>query len=146
MSEEQMAAVMREFAGSIGKPDVDKSLTYLAEDATWETAEGVFQGKDQLRRYLGWLAQSFPDLRIVEYGVGIVCQGNRAAFEHTMHGTVENVPCSWLALCAYEFTGDKIQKIRTVHDRLLILKQAAKGIVEETVVNALVKRAEKGLH
>jgi hypothetical protein len=125
---------------------VDKSLSYLADDATWETPEGTFSGRAELKRYLSWIAEFVPDLTITECGIGIVVQGNRAAFEHTMEGTIEGTHCKWLALCAYEFSGDKIQKIRTMNDRLTLLNQAAKGWLEETVVHSLVKRAEKGLH
>ena len=145
MSEEQRAGLMREFVQTIGKPDLDKTLSYLADDATWETPEGAFRGKDELRRYLGWLATSLPDLAITETGIGIVVQGTRAAFEHTMRGTFEGAQCTWLAMCAYEFSGDKIQKMRTVNDRLTILNQAAKGWLEGPIVHSLVKRAEKGL-
>lgn len=84
MSEEQMAGLMRELVQTIGKPDVDRSLSYLADDATWETPEATFHGRDELKRYLGWLATGVPDLKIAESGVGVVVQGNGAAFEHVM--------------------------------------------------------------
>jgi hypothetical protein len=146
MTEEQIAALMREVVAMIGRPDVERPLSYMADDVTWEAPEGTFRGKEQLKRYLTWLAEFVPDLTISESGIGVVVQGNRAAFEHRMEGTVEGTHCNWLALCAYEFQGDKIQHIRTVQDRLTILNQAAKGWLEETVIHSLVKRAEKGLH
>jgi len=49
-------------------------------------------------------------------------------------------------MCAYEFTDDKIQEVRTVYDRLLIAKQVAKGWLAKRLVNSIVKQAEKGLH
>jgi hypothetical protein len=49
-------------------------------------------------------------------------------------------------MCAYEFTNDKIKEVRTVYDRLLMAKQAAKGWLSKTLVNSIVKQAEKGLH
>ena len=49
-------------------------------------------------------------------------------------------------MCAYEFSNDKIREVKTVFDRLLIAKQAAKGWLPETLVNLIVKQAEKGLH
>jgi len=97
MSEGQMAPLMRELVQTIGKPDLDKTLSYLADDATWETPEGIFHGKDKCLRYLGWLAASVPDLTITESGVGVVVQGSRAAFEHMMQGTVEDTRCSWIS-------------------------------------------------
>jgi hypothetical protein len=145
MSEEQMATMMREFVGTLGKPDVDRSLGYLTDDASWETPEGAFHGKDELRRYLTWLSLTVPDLTVTESGVGVLAQGSRAFFEHTMQATFEGTQCAWLAMCAYEFAGDKIQKMRTVNDRLTILNQAAKGWLEGPIVHSLVKRAERGL-
>ncbi len=49
-------------------------------------------------------------------------------------------------MCAYEFTDDKIQEVRTVYDRLLLAKQAAKGWLPQMLVKSIVKQAEKGLH
>ena len=45
-------------------------------------------------------------------------------------------------MCAYEFSNDKIREVRTVYDRLLIAKQAAKGWLPKTLVNSIVKHAK----
>jgi uncharacterized protein YaiE (UPF0345 family) len=86
------------------------------------------------------------DSSFTETGIGILVQGDQAVFEHALSGTYEGEKVEWLALCVYEFSGGKIQQMRTVSDRLSILQQAAKGWLEETVVSSLVNRAEKGLH
>jgi ketosteroid isomerase-like protein len=145
MSEESIAALMRELVQTLGKPDLEKPLSYMTDDITWQTPEGTFHGKDQVRRYVGWLATFVPDLTVTESGVGVVVQGDRAAFEHEMQGTIEGTRCTWHALCTYEFAGEKVRQLCTAQDRLSILKQAANGWLQETIVNSLVKRAEKGL-
>ena len=51
-----------------------------------------------------------------------------------------------LALCIYEFKGDKIQHVRSAYDRLSLAKQATKGKIAKTAVNSIINRMEKGLH
>jgi hypothetical protein len=51
-----------------------------------------------------------------------------------------------LAMCAYEFDGDKIKETRTTWDRLSMAQQAVKGWLPTMMVNMMVKQAEKGLH
>jgi hypothetical protein len=86
------------------------------------------------------------DMSFSESGAGILVEGDKAAFEHRFSGIFEGQRVAWLALCAYELAGGKIQRVRTVQDRLAILQQGAKGWLEKTLVNSLVKRVEKGLH
>jgi len=146
MSEEKLESIMRDFLAALGARDVEKALSFLAEDAIWALPEGTFRGKEEIRRYMKWGAQSFPDLAYKETGIGIVVRGNKAVYEHVFTGTIQGAKCEWLALCAYEFTGEKIQRLRTVYDRLSMMKQAARGWFGKTIVNSLVGRAEKGLH
>jgi hypothetical protein len=72
-------------------------------------------------------------------------QGDRAFYEHDIAATIEGKRVEGLAMCAYEFDGDKIKEVRTVYDRLLMAKQAAKGWLPKTLVNSIIKQAEKGL-
>jgi ketosteroid isomerase-like protein len=145
MSEETIKTLMRDALGAIVTGDVDKALTFFAADPTWVTPEGTFQGLQEVRRYLSWMAQ-IPDLTYTETGIGIVVHGDQAAIEHIFEGTYEGTKCKWLAMCAWEFGDGKVQHLRTVYDRLSILDQAAKGWLEHTIVSSLVNRAEKGLH
>ena len=99
-----------------------------------------------MRRYLTNSAQSMRDMKVTETGNKIIVQGNKAFYEHVIAATIEGKRAEGLAMCAYEFTNDKIQEVRTVYDRLLMAKQAAKGWFAGTLVNLIVKQAEKGLH
>ena len=146
MDEEKITSIMREFIKSFEAADVEKSLSYFAEDAVWVAPEGTFKGKEELRRYLTNEAQSIRDMTVTETGNKIIVQGNKAFYEHVIAGTIEGKRSEGLAMCAYEFTNDKIQEIRTVYDRLSMAKQVAKGWLAKRLVNSIVKQAEKGLH
>lgn len=146
MSDEEIRTMMREFVTALTTGDVDKALSFCAEDAVWVAPEGTFQGPDGMRRYASWMGTVVTNLQYRESGNGILVQGDRAFFEHTFEGIYEGERVTWLGLCAYEFRDGKIEGMRSVYDRLTVLQQAAKGWLEETVVSSLVKRAEKGLH
>ncbi len=146
MSEEKIESVMRDYIAALVKRDVEKALSFFAEDATLVTPEGTFKGKEELKRYLTWSAQSVPDLTVTDAGIGIMVQENRAVYEHVLAGTIEGVKCEWLGMCVYEFSDEKIQHLRTVHDRLSTAKQVTKGWLAKRIVSSIIKRAEKGLH
>lgn len=143
---EEIRTIIREFVTALTKGDLDKAASYCAEDIVWENTEGRFEGLEEFRRYAGWMSSTMSDMIFSEAGVGVLVEGDHAAFEHRFAGIFEGQRVEWLALCAYELAGGKIQRVRTVQDRLAILQQGAKGWLEETLVNSLVKRVEKGLH
>ena len=146
MNEEEIASIMRDLVKSLETGDVEKSLSCFAEDGVWVNPNGTFKGKEELRRYLTNSAQLMQDMTVTETGNKIIVQGNKAFYEHIIAVTIEGKRAEGLAMCAYEFTDDKIQEVRTVYDRLLIVKQVAKGWLAKRLVNAIVKQAEKGLH
>jgi uncharacterized protein (TIGR02246 family) len=146
MNDEKIASIMRDFIKSLGTGDVEKTLSFFAEDGVFVNPNGTFKGKEELRRYMTNSAQSMRDVTVTEAGNKIIVQGNKAFYEHVIAVTIEGKRAEGLAMCAYEFTNDKIQSVRTVYDRLLMAKQAAKGWFARTLVNLIVKQAEKGLH
>jgi hypothetical protein len=42
MSEEKIAGIMRELVQALAKKDVEKALSYFADDASWRRNEGTF--------------------------------------------------------------------------------------------------------
>ncbi len=144
MAGEKIATIMRDFVKTLETGDVEKGLSFLTEDAVWVNPDGTFRGKDELRRYLTNMAQTMQDVKVTETGNGIMVQGNKAFFEHVISGTVQGQRFKGLAICAYEFKGDKLQEVRTAYDRLLMAQQAATGL-GKWLVNLIVKQAEKGL-
>lgn len=144
MADEKIASIMREFVKTLGKEDIEKTLSYFTEDGVWVNPNGTFKGKEELRRYLTVMSESMQDVTVTECGNGIIVQGNKAFFEHVIAGTMKGERAEVLAMCAYEFSGDKIKESRTTYDRLSMAEQAATGL-GKWMVNLIVKQAEKGL-
>jgi len=144
MADEKIASIMREFVKTLGKEDIEKTLSYFTEDGVWINPNGTFKGKEELRRYLTVMSESMQDVTVTECGNGIIVQGNKAFFEHVIAGTMKGERAEVLAMCAYEFSGDKIKESRTTYDRLSMAEQAATGL-GKWMVNLIVKQAEKGL-
>ena len=145
MPEEGIASLMRDCMKVLENKDGPRMLSFFAEDGVWVTPEGTFRGKPELKRYLKWWFDSSQDIKITESGNGIIVQGNKAFYEHVVTSTVRGKRVAALVMCSWEFTDGKIQHIRTVHDRLALVKQAARGWPARWIVNSIVKQAEKGL-
>jgi ketosteroid isomerase-like protein len=146
MDVEKTKSIMRECFGAMEKGDVEKELSFWAEDGTWITSAGTFKGREELKRYMTWMAEYIKDMKITETGNGIIVQGDKAFVEHDIAGTFQGMRVEVLAMCAWEFSNEKIQRMSTVMDRLLMAKQGAKGWLAKWMVNLVVKQAEKGLH
>ena len=144
MPEEKIPSIMREFVKTMSDGDVEKSLAYFTEDGVWVTPNGTARGKDELRRYLTVMYDQMRDIKVKECGIGIIAQGNKAFFEHVIAGTMQGKRAEVLAMCAYEFEGDKIKETRTTWDRLSMAQQVVSGL-PKMMVNMMVKQAEKGL-
>ena len=145
MADEKIAVIMRDFIQALERKDLEKALSLCADDVVYVTPEGSFKGKEELKRYLMWFFDVGQNVKVTESGNKIIVQGNRAFYEHIVSATYQGVRTESLVICAYEFSGEKIQQMRTVQDRLLIVKQAVKGWPAKWLVNYIVKRAEKGL-
>lgn len=146
MADEKIVSIMRDCFRAMEKGDVEKGLSFWAEDGVWITPAGTFKGKEELKRYLKWMSESMQDMKITETGNGIIVQGDKAFVEHIIAGTSQGVRGEVLAMCAWEFSNGKIKRMSAVMDRLSQAKQMAKGPLAKWLVNFIVKRAEKGLH
>ncbi len=145
MSEDKKAEIMREFVKAFESNDFDKLATLCTDDIVFEMPLGTFHGKEELKRYFNWMAENIKDYKITETGNGILVQGDKAFFEHTMAGTMQGEKATFLAICAYEFSDDKIKTARSVFDRLSIAEQASSKWLEKKFVNTLVNQMQKGL-
>ena len=145
MSKEELISMMRKFRDALNKKDLEKALSFFAEDADWVNPNGEFKGKEEIKNYLRWGFEISPDQRVIESGVKIIAEEDKAVYEHILEGSFEEMKYHIPALCIYEFKGDKFQHLRTTYDRLSMAKQLAKGPVAKTAVNSIINRMEKGL-
>lgn len=146
MAKEEIISIMRNFKDAYNKKDLEELLSFFAEDADCVFPFGVFKGKEEIKSYFKWVFETVPDQKIIESGVKIIAEEDRAVYEHIFEGSYEGMKYQILALCIYEFKGDKIQHTRTTFDRLSLAKQVAKGKMAKMAVNSIINQMEKGLH
>ncbi|MDW7730154.1 MAG: nuclear transport factor 2 family protein [Bacillota bacterium] len=145
MSDEEKAEMMREFVKALEIFDQEKAYSFCADDLVWVMPMKTYKGKEELREFFKWLSDTVKDYKITETGNGILVQGDKAFFEHTMSGIMQGEKVSYLALCAYEFKDGKIKELRTVFDRLSIAEQASSKWLPKKFVNTIVSQMQKGL-
>jgi len=124
MAKEEIISIMRNFKEAYNKKDLEESLSFFTEDADWVNPDGVFKGKEEIKNYFKWAFETVPDQKVIESGVKIIAEEDRAVYEHILEGSYEGMKYQILALCIYEFKGDKIQHVRSAYDRLSLAKQA----------------------
>jgi len=144
MPENTIPSIVREFVKTLGDGDVEKTLAYFTDDATWVNPFGAFKGKDEIRRQTAWMYDQMKNIEIKECGIGIIAEGDNAFIEHELSCTMGGKRVTGLAMCAYEFEGDKIKNVRTTYDRLSMAQQSVSGL-PKMMINMIVKQAEKGL-
>jgi ketosteroid isomerase-like protein len=145
MPEEKIAGIMREFVKAMAAGDGEKTISYLTEDAVSVTPYGTYKGKEAIKQNVIAMSRNIKDMKITEAGNGIIAQGDKAFFEHVLSGTFQGKKFEVLAMCAYEFSGDKVKNVRSVYDRLLTAQQVVKGWPAKPIVNMVVKQSEKAV-
>ena len=145
MSEDKKAEILREYVEAFESNNFEKVVSLCTDDIIFESPMGIFRGKEDLKRYFDWLSENITDNKVTEAGNGILVQGDKAFFEHTISGTMQGEKASFLAICAYEFSDDKIKTVRFLFDRLSIAEQASSKWLEKKFVNTIVNQMQKGL-
>jgi ketosteroid isomerase-like protein len=142
MSEEENARNARAFVDAFNKKDFEKALTYFVDDATLEDPRGTFKGKNEIRRV--FMAETqFPDLKITDYGVGMLVKGNLGIYEFEEETTYQGKKISVHVASVAEMTDGKFQKMRNYYDRLSMAKQAVKGWMATRAVNSIINKMEE---
>ena len=145
MSKEELIKLMLNFREAFNNKELEKLLSYLAEDADWIHPFGEFRGKEAIRKFLKWGFKMSPDQKIVPSGADIMAEEDKAIAEHLLEGSHEGMKYQVLGYCTYEAKRDKIQHLRTAYDRLSQAKQLAKGKIAQTAVNSVIKQMGKDL-
>ncbi len=146
ISEKNVETLIRNFLDAHMKMDVDGTLSFFAENTIWQTNEGIFKGKAEVKRYLIWMYKVNREIKFKDAGIGLVVKGNKAVYEYMTEGvSYQGTKYETPGVCIYEIDDGKIKQHRILEDRLSIAKQAAKGTVQKRLVNSIVNAMEKGL-
>lgn len=146
MAEKEIESIIRDLVDALEKKDIDRALSHFTDDATWFTTQGIFKGKEEIKRYVAWMSKSLMGLKFTDDGVAILIQENKAVYQYIFEYAYEEIKIRASSICTYEFSGEKIKNHWTINDRLSMAKQAATGPIARKAVNTIVARMEKGLH
>jgi len=138
--------VLNAIHAALNRRDAEAATSFFADDATMVCPEGVFKGKNEIKRYFTWLLQQWPQLKLSDAGTGVIVEGNQATHEYVSEGTSTRgskgkVAC--VATC--ELSDGKVMRLNVYYDRLSIADQAATGFMERRFVTQIVQQMERGL-
>jgi len=146
MDEKEIERIIRDFVDALEKKDIDRALSYFIDDATWFTTQGIFKGREEIKRYVSWMSKNLTGAKFTDGGIGIIIQGNKAVYQTIFESIYEGIKIKVDNVCTYEFSGEKIRNHWIITDRLSMAKQAATGPIARKAVNTIIARMEKGLH
>ncbi len=141
----QKTEIMRDFVDAFANNDLEKVKALCKDDFVWLTPMKKINGLNELESYFQWIADTVEGCKVTETGVGMMVKDDTALFEHTISGRMQGEDVSFLAMCIYEFEGDKIRECRTVFDRMAIAEQASSSWLPKKLVNTIVNQMQKGL-
>ena len=145
MFDNKKAEIMKDFVGAFANNNFEKVKSLCTDDFVWYTPMKKVNGLDDLENYFQWIADTVEGCKVTETGAGIMVKGDTAFFEHTISGRMQGEDVSFLAICIYEFDGDKIKECRTTFDRMAIAEQASSSWLPKKLVNTIVNQMQKGL-
>ena len=144
MSTEEIKKTIRNVHEALNKGDVDKAVSFFAEDAVQVGPEGTFKGKNEIKRYFTWLLKYYTKIKFTE--TELIVEGNKAAHVYVIDAILAKSRGSLSGVAMYEFKNGKVQHVSGFLDRLSIAKQMVRGVIQTRTVNAIIKQMEKGLH
>ena len=120
MSTEIIESKIRDVVDAMEKYDMERALSFFADDAVWHAPEGEFRGKDEIKRYISWMTspERVADVKFEDTGIGILVKDNRAVYEHIWKGTYEGTRIREPSVCVYEFSDGKCIYHRSIYDRI----------------------------
>jgi ketosteroid isomerase-like protein len=75
---------------SFEEKNIEKTLSYFTEDATWIVPQYKIKGKKEIEEYILWLFENIKELTFIYDGIGIMAQGNKAIYQNIFRATIGN--------------------------------------------------------
>jgi uncharacterized protein (TIGR02246 family) len=143
----KLELLVRGVVDAFNRKDLEGLLFLFADDAVMIRPEGIFRGKDEIKRFYAWNFASYLQNTLVEKN--FVIEGDQVVLEFVSEATVvrsdkelkQHLP----GMVLFEFKNGKVQQVHDYYNKLLSAQQLANGWFEKTIVNGVVKRMEKGL-
>ncbi len=148
MSEEKIEKAIRDYVNALEKNEVDRAVSFFADDAVWHAPEGEYKGKEEIKRYVTWSLspERLQDVKLKDTGIGIVVKDDKAVYEHILEATYEGAHVRAPSVCVYEFSDGKCVYHRSISDRISGAQQGVSGFIETRITKAVIDQLERGLH
>ncbi len=143
---ERNGDIAREFLRALEAKHVQRVLAGFSDDSIWISPEGTFTGKREIQKYLSWLVSRGEDMKVKECGNGTVVEDNRVFIEHNISYQRFSERIEYTVLCALEIKDGRINRVRTVYDRLSLGQKLARGRIARWAFHHSLKEIEKKLH
>ena len=119
MSEKNIETLIHNFLDAYMKLDVDGTLSFFAENAVWQVPDGVFKGKEEMKRYLNWVFKMNPQIKFRDAGIGLVVKDNKAVYEYMLEAvTSEGMKYETPGVRTYEISDGKIKQHNLLLDHV----------------------------
>jgi len=143
MSIEGNGKVLIDLHAAINNRDLDKAMSFFADDASYITMPGgTCNSKDEMRKYFEKLMKAYEKFNMRETRPPIV-SGDTVTHEYMvdakLKGGREGSVC---AVAVAEFRNGRIIQLRNYVDKLEAAKQLAQGTVAKRMVATVAKRVE----
>ena len=144
MSVEDNKKVASDLHAALNNRDLDKAMSFFADDASWITMPGAtVYTKEEIRKYFEKSLKIFEKFIFKDVHPP-VASGNMVTHEYLHEvrlrdGREGQVP----AVVVLELRDGKITQLRYYLDKLEAAKQMAKGPVQKMAVDAIVKQVDE---
>lgn len=148
MPNEQPPARIREIALALDNAIENKNVTAILSSFTnnceIELLRQQLVGKEGVQKWIDWLYRNFRQIKFQP--VIIMVEGNTLFEEFIararLHSGLE-IKSKQSEVLVFE--GDKIKSLRLYFDRLDFVELVARGPLNKTVINQIIKKSLKGL-
>ena len=144
MSVEENRKIASEFHAALNNRDLDKAMTFFADDATWIVMPGgTCYSKADIKKYLEKILKNYEKFILRDVHPP-VASGNIVTHEYIHEvrlrdGREGQIP----AVVVMEVSNGKITQMRSYIDKLEAARQLAKGPIAKRIVADIVKQVDE---
>jgi uncharacterized protein (TIGR02246 family) len=117
----KLELLVRGVVDAFNRKDLEGLLSLFADDAVMIRPEGIFRGKDEIKRFYAWNFASYLQNTLVEKD--FVIEGDQVVLEFVSEATVvrsdkelkQHLP----GMVMFEFKNGKVQQVHDYYNKLL---------------------------
>jgi ketosteroid isomerase-like protein len=84
------SAFIHNYIHSLEEKNIEETLSYFTDDATWIIPQNKIKGKKEIEGYVLWLFKNIEELTFINDGIGVMAHGNKAIYQNILKATIKN--------------------------------------------------------